>query len=163
MQRFNVKKSEPTTGNKKLDKGFGCLSWALFITIILFVCFVFSFIAMPIVRQGVLNIIGVEVQGAHACTDCVLRDTIHNIEPRANGTMIVWVTYDDVGAFCVTEPELKQEILNEFYGQGRTVFMRYNSVNLGSDAANPLTGCGSEENAVMYQVTGFWVLGEEAN
>lgn len=158
---YRVNKSEKTTGNKGLDKTFGCFAWILPAIVILTVCFAVSLFAFPPLQQIVLNVVGIELQGVNACVDCVLRDTIHNIEPRANGTMVVWVTYDDVGAFCVTDTQMQQEIMDEFYGQGRTIFMRYNSVNLGSDANNLLTGCGDEVNAVMYYVTAFWILGEE--
>lgn len=37
------------------------------------------------------------VPGPHAVVDGVLRDTIFSYEPRANGSISIWMLHDDVG------------------------------------------------------------------
>ncbi len=44
--------------------------------------------------------------GPKAIVEGTLRDTVFAVEPRANNTISVWMTHDDVGVYCTTDTEL---------------------------------------------------------
>lgn len=92
--------------------------------------------------------------GAQAITKATLRDTIFSVEPRNNGVTVMWMTHDDVGAYCTTRPEIAAKMhrfLNE--QTRREVLVDYKSLNVGDEGYNLLNGgCSTDTDTTNYIV-----------
>lgn len=81
-----------------------------------------------------------------------LRDTIFSVEPRNNGVTVMWMTHDDVGAYCTTKPEVAAK-MNYFLNKGGEVLVDYKSLNVGDEGFDLLNGgCSTDENTTNYIV-----------
>jgi hypothetical protein len=67
--------------------------------------------------------------GPKAIVEGTLRDTIFAVEPRANNTISVWMTHDDVGVYCTTDAELGEKALSFLRSTNPDVIITYRSVN----------------------------------
>lgn len=93
----------------------------------------------------------------------VLRDTIFSIEPRANGTTVVWMTHDDLGSYCTKDPAIVKAataIIND-KTRPAEVILTYASINAGDSENGGIfdlgsTGCpadrGEGNGNVVYKV-----------
>lgn len=67
--------------------------------------------------------------GPKAIVEGTLRDTLFAVEPRANNTISVWMTHDDVGVYCTTDTELGEKALLFLRSTNPDVIITYRSVN----------------------------------
>lgn len=72
--------------------------------------------------------------GPHAVLHGKLRDTIFAVEPKVNGSFLVWMRFDDVGVYCTMNEQLIAEINEIFEDEDHEpyIFMVYSSLNVGS-------------------------------
>lgn len=95
--------------------------------------------------------------GPKAITQGTLRDTLFAVEPRANNTVSVWMTHDDVGVYCTTDKVLGDRALEFLRSSNPEVVITFRSVN-NSDAEwawlGDLTGggCAVERGSEEVQV-----------
>jgi hypothetical protein len=83
-----------------------------------------------------------------------LRDTIFSVEPRNNGVTVMWMTHDDVGAYCTTKPEIAAKMVDFLSNYNGEVLVDYKSLNVGDDGYNLLNGgCSTDsKNTTNYIV-----------
>lgn len=99
--------------------------------------------------------------GPQAVVNATLRDTIFGIEQRASGTTMVWMTHDDIGVYCITDPVIANTANAIFRNSNTEVFLNYRSLNTNDPQWNilGLSGCqhsqGSKNNTLVYVVTGI--------
>jgi uncharacterized lipoprotein YajG len=92
--------------------------------------------------------------GPQSITKATLRDTIFSVEPRNNGVTVMWMTHDDVGAYCTTRPEIAEK-MNQFLHQNtrQEVLVDYQSLNVGDEGYDLLSGgCATDANTTNYIV-----------
>jgi len=71
----------------------------------------------------------------------VLRDQIFSIEPRANGTVSVWMVHDNLGTYCTADQAVVTELNTIFYSPDPTAFITYRTFQIGDPQ------CGQEGSA----------------
>ncbi len=76
----------------------------------------------------ILTVLSACGAGPKAIVEGTLRDTIFAVEPRANNTISVWMTHDDVGVYCTTDAELGEKALS-YLRTNPDVIITYRSVN----------------------------------
>ncbi len=83
-----------------------------------------------------------------------LRDTIFSVEPRNNGVTVMWMTHDDVGAYCTTRPEIAAKMKHFLNDKNRQeVLVDYKSLNVGDEGYDLLNGgCSTDTNTTNYIV-----------
>lgn len=82
-----------------------------------------------------------------------LRDTIYSVEPRNNGVTVMWMTHDDVGAYCTTKPEIAAKMKDYLEGGVGEVLVDYKSLNIGDEGFDLLNGgCSTDSNTTNYIV-----------
>lgn len=88
-------------------------------------------------------------------------DTIFSVEPRLNGTLTIWLTHDDVGAYCTLDTNLKLKIQQLWDTEQYEVILSYVSINAGDAelggalSLNPTTMCARErggEGTIVYRI-----------
>lgn len=87
-----------------------------------------------------------------------LRDTTHTVQERGNGALIVWVTHDDLGAYCFGISDEKPS-RNALLNHDGEVIIDYTDITpLNSD------GCANAESSQdgsgfhTYKVTGIHLV-----
>jgi hypothetical protein len=108
---------------------------------------------------GLLSLLSACGAGPKAIVEGTLRDTLFAVEPRANNTISVWMTHDDVGVYCTTDTELGDKALSFLRSTNPTVIITYRSVNNDDPEwawLGDLTGggCASErgDNVEVYKL-----------
>lgn len=116
--------------------------------------------------------------GPKACQgECVLNDWLYSVEPRANGTVNLWMRHDDVGTYCIVPntPE-ERDMLTKVWQIHTTddprIVVFYSSVQAFSAEGGGvlgLDGCGDRrEGTTVYVVRAImtpdeyraWVSGQ---
>lgn len=95
--------------------------------------------------------------GPYAIERATLRDTIFSIEPRSNGTTTLWMTHDDVGAYCTRDSALVAQA-NALLAQPapyNEVLVTYRSIN-NSDSEwqwfGVGEGCARDSTTTIYRI-----------
>lgn len=100
-------------------------------------------------------------KGAHAVEQGEIRNIIYSIESKVDGTYFVWMTNDDVGAYCTMDKAIYDQAKSILEDETRIpkVFLGYESLNRGTKE-RPATlsnafgteGCSHSE-ATVYVIT----------
>ena len=90
-----------------------------------------------------------------------LRDTIFSVEPRNNGVTVMWMTHDDVGAYCTTKPEIAEKMQKYLDGSEHVeVLVDYKSLNVGDEGYDLLHGgCSTDVDTTNYIVIDIRLAG----
>lgn len=96
--------------------------------------------------------------GPYSVENAAGRDYVYSIEPRTNNTVVFWTHDSELGAYCVTDPNLAQALINlrlQIKTRRIELYFEYKSINNGSAAQQVLgSGCPQEDGGVtMYHVT----------
>lgn len=93
--------------------------------------------------------------GPYAISHAYGTNTIFSVEPRDNGSTVVWFTNDDVGFYCTMDARLGEKALS--LRGASVVFFEYASINWASKEAPLLgtSGCPMERGS---GTTGYVLL-----
>lgn len=99
--------------------------------------------------------------GPYAVKDAAGRNYVYSVEPRQNGTGVMWTKDSELGAYCTTDQsliDLMKKWKEDLKTRDIKIYFTYESINNGSAAQQiiPGSGCPNEEGGVtMYHLTGL--------
>ena len=93
----------------------------------------------------------------------VLRDYIFSVEPRNNGSYIIWMRNDDVAAYCTTDKSLGDTALQAIHSRTGLVIMEYrNRETLDKESRSiDQGGCAVESTGAKSDTPIFKILSIE--
>ena len=99
----------------------------------------------------------------------VLRDYIFSVEPRNNGSYIIWVRNDDVAAYCTTDKALGDTAMQAIHSRTGLIIMEYrNRETLDKESRGvDQGGCAVEssgdktDTTPIFKVLSIEVVSEE--
>ena len=85
----------------------------------------------------------------------MLRDTIFSVEPRNNGSYIIWMTHDDVAAYCTTDKALGDTAIQAINSRTGLVVMEYRNRETGDKESWAVNqgGCAVESSGDATSTT----------
>ena len=99
----------------------------------------------------------------------MLRDTIFSVEPRNNGSYIIWMTHDDVAAYCTTDKALGDTAIQAINSRTGLVVMEYRNRETGDKESWAVNqgGCAVESSGdatsttPIFKILSIRILSEE--
>lgn len=98
----------------------------------------------------------------------VLRDYIFSVEPRNNGSYVIWMRNDDVAAYCTTDKALGETAMKAIHSRTGLVVMEYRNRETGDKESWGVDqgGCvvestGDKSSTPIFKVLSIEILSEE--
>jgi hypothetical protein len=98
----------------------------------------------------------------------VLRDYIFSVEPRNNGSYIIWVRNDDVAAYCTTDKAIGDTAMQAIRSRTGLIIMQYrNRETLDKESFGvDQGGCvvestGSKTDTPIFKILSIEILSEQ--
>jgi len=85
----------------------------------------------------------------------ILRDTIFSVEPRNNGSYIIWMQHDDVAAYCTTDKALGDQAIEAINSRTGLIIMEYRNREVGDKENGAVNqgGCAVESSGDATSTT----------
>ena len=97
-----------------------------------------------------------------------LRDYIFSVEPRNNGSYIVWVRNDDVAAYCTTDKTIGETAIQAVRSRTGLIIMQYRNretfdkESFGIDQGGcTVESTGSKTDTPIFKILSIEILSEE--
>jgi hypothetical protein len=98
-----------------------------------------------------------------------LRDYVFSVEPRNNGSYIIWMRNDDVAAYCTTDKALGDTALQAIHSRTGLIIMEYrNRETLDAESRNVNQGgCTVEasgdknDTTPIFKILSIEIVSEE--
>ncbi len=98
----------------------------------------------------------------------ILRDYIFSVEPRNNGSYIIWVRNDDVAAYCTTDKAIGDTAMQAIRSRTGLIIMQYrNRETLDKESFGvDQGGCvvestGSKTDTPIFKILSIEILSEQ--
>lgn len=99
----------------------------------------------------------------------VLRDYVFSVEPRNNGSYIVWMRNDDIAAYCTTDKALGETAVEAINSRTGLVVMEYRNREAGDKESWGVNqgGCvvetsgGENSTTPIFKILSIRILSEE--
>lgn len=98
----------------------------------------------------------------------ILRDYIFSVEPRNNGSYIIWMRNDNIAAYCTTDKALGDTAIEAINSRTGLVVMEYRNREGGDKESWAVNqgGCavestGDNSNTPIFKVLSIRILSEE--
>lgn len=98
----------------------------------------------------------------------VLRDYIFSVEPRNNGSYIIWMRNDDVAAYCTTDKALGDTAMQAIHSRTGLVIMEYrNRETLDKESRSiDQGGCavestGDKSDTPIFKILSIEIVSQE--
>ncbi len=98
----------------------------------------------------------------------VLRDYIFSVEPRNNGSYIIWMRNDDIAAYCTTDRALGEKAMEAINSRTGLVVMEYRNREGGDKESWAVNqgGCavessGENSSTPIFKVLSIRIMSEE--
>ena len=99
----------------------------------------------------------------------ILRDYIFSVEPRNNGSYIIWMRNDDVAAYCTTDKTLADEAIAAINSRTGLIVMEYRDREVGDKENGTVNqgGCAVESSGdsnsttPIFKILSIKVLSDE--
>lgn len=129
-------------------------------------------------NKKVLILVGLLVLLMAACSPAgniskrnpgILRDYIFSVEPRNNGSYIIWMRNDDVAAYCTTDKTLADEAIDAINSRTGLIVMEYRNREVGDKENGTVNqgGCAVESSGdntsttPIFKILSIKVLSDE--
>jgi hypothetical protein len=97
-----------------------------------------------------------------------LRDYIFSVEPRNNGSYIVWVRNDDVAAYCTTDKSIGETAMQAIRSRTGLIVMQYRNretfdkESFGVDQGGCVVeSTGAKTDTPIFKILSIEVVSEE--
>ncbi len=98
----------------------------------------------------------------------VLRDYIFSVEPRNNGSYIIWVRNDNVAAYCTTDKKLGEQAMEAVHSRTGLIVMEYRNRETGDKESWGVDqgGCvvestGDKSTVPIFKILSIEILSQE--
>ena len=99
----------------------------------------------------------------------VLRDYIFSVEPRNNGSYIIWVRNDDVAAYCTTDKAIGDTAMQAIHSTTGLIIMEYRNRETLDQESRDVNqgGCAVESSGEkntttpIFKILSIEILSEE--
>jgi len=98
----------------------------------------------------------------------ILRDYIFSVEPRNNGSYIVWMRNDNIAAYCTTDKALGETAIEAINSRTGLVVMEYRNRETGDKENGTVNqgGCvvestGENSSTPIFKILSIRILSEQ--
>lgn len=98
----------------------------------------------------------------------ILRDYIFSVEPRNNGSYIVWMRNDDIAAYCTTDKALGEMAIEAINSRTGLVVIEYRNREGGDKESREVNqgGCtvessGDTSSTPIFKILSIKILSQE--
>lgn len=99
----------------------------------------------------------------------MLRDYVFSVEPRNNGSYIIWMRNDDVAAYCTTDRTLGEQAIEAINSRTGLIVMEYRNRETGdkeswgvNQGGCVVEGSGGESSTTpIFKILSIRILSDE--